>query len=304
MKNFILFLIVLCCNSAFASRPLKLLNQAYGPHERNVFDIISPRVFKKVPLVVFIHGGGWVQGDKSEIYDHLPLIKKYLKSGIAFATINYRFLKHAPLQTIMREDIGGFIQYIRAYHRRFNIDPEKIMVFGTSAGGSAALWLATHDDLANRRSSNIVKNQSTRILAAGHVNAQVSYDFHEWFHFFGEDVTLNFLTTDVWRRYHFNSLSDLYTPEGEEVRKSLNSFANYSRDDAEVLFYNSYASGPSKTRDHFLHAPRHAEILFERSIMVGARASLYLDPGVVKQYSPFELIHEFFVERLRSTKIK
>lgn len=135
-----IFFFIICFNMALAHarRAQDLMNQSYGPQERNVFDLWLPKGIKKFPLVIYIHGGGWVMGDKSEIHKHDRLIKKYRDAGIAFATINYRFLKHASLQTIMREDIGGFVQFMRANHKRFNINKEKIMVFDVSAGGSAS----------------------------------------------------------------------------------------------------------------------------------------------------------------------
>jgi hypothetical protein len=304
MKWLLFFIICFNLSLAHARRSQELMNQSYGPHERNIFDVWLPKSLKKTPLVIYIHGGGWVQGDKNEIHKHDRLIRKYTDAGVAFATINYRFLKHTNLQTIMREDIGGFVQFMRAHHKEFNIHKEKIMVFGVSAGGSASLWLATHDDLADLSHDNPIRRESTRVLAAGHVNAQVSYDFHDWFTFFDEDLVNRYLGRQVWSRYHFDSLNDLYTEEGELVRKFLDSYENYSSDDPEIFFYNSYKQIPSETGDHFLHSPRHAILLHERSQAVGAKSVLMLDGDSVIKHSPFNEIQKFFLKKMRKEDMR
>jgi hypothetical protein len=299
MKHLILLLLLLNISCAFARKAQELMDQPYGPHERNVFDLWLPKGLKKSPLVIYIHGGGWVMGDKDDLRRHDRIIRKYNDAGIAVASINYRFLKHAPLQTIMREDIGGFVQFMRANHRRFHIDRDKIAVFGVSAGGSASLWLATHDDLADPESEDPIRRESTRVLAAGHVNAQVSYDFHDWFTFFGEEQTYRFLGQQVWSRYHFDSVDDLYTEEGEKVRRFLDSYENYSSDDAEIFFYNSLKDGRSENGDHFLHAPKHAMLLYARAQSVGAPARILLDGENTIKHSPFGEIQKFFFEKFK-----
>jgi hypothetical protein len=300
MKWILLLIVCFNLSLAHARRAQDLMNQSYGRHERNVFDLWLPKSLKKTPLVIYIHGGGWVMGDKSEIHKHDRLIKKYRNAGVAFATINYRFLKHANLQTIMREDIGGFVQFMRANHQRYNINKEKIMVFGVSAGGSASLWLATHDDLADPNHENPLMRESTRVLAAGHVNSQVSYDFHDWFNFFGADQVNKFLGSQVWSRYHFDSLGDLYTQEGELVRRFLDSYENYSSDDPEIFFYNSLKNFlPAENGDQFLHHPLHAILLHERAQAVGAKSVLMLDGDSAIKHSPFNEIQKFFFGKLK-----
>ena len=87
-------------------------NIAYGPHERNVLDLWQATSDRPTPLLIFIHGGGFVQGDKSGIHKN-PAVRKALDAGVSFATINYRFREHAPLQDILR-DAARAIQYIRS----------------------------------------------------------------------------------------------------------------------------------------------------------------------------------------------
>ena len=64
----------------------------YGPHERNVLDFWQAKSDTPTPLVVLIHGGGWVNGDKSGY--GTTAIKPFLDAGISVASINYRFIRH------------------------------------------------------------------------------------------------------------------------------------------------------------------------------------------------------------------
>jgi acetyl esterase len=70
-------------------------NFKYGPHERNVFDFWQAKSDQPTPLVIFIHGGGFVGGDKNNLNSRS--LQQLLDAGISVAAINYRFVQHAPL---------------------------------------------------------------------------------------------------------------------------------------------------------------------------------------------------------------
>src|SRR5947209_1351665 len=61
---------------------------AYGTHERQVLDFWQAKSEQPTPLVLYIHGGGWVNGDKNGLSG--GEIKQYLDAGISVAAINYR----------------------------------------------------------------------------------------------------------------------------------------------------------------------------------------------------------------------
>jgi acetyl esterase/lipase len=151
----------------------------YGPHERNVLDFwFAKNTNAAAPLIVFIHGGGFVGGDKSKKLSPAA-IREALDGGAAFMSINYRLRQHAPIQDILR-DAARAIQFVRADAARFHIDPKRIASFGSSAGAGTSLWLAAHDDLADPKSADPVLRQSSRISAAGSLNGQATYDMREW----------------------------------------------------------------------------------------------------------------------------
>jgi hypothetical protein len=278
------------------------VSESYGPHPRQIFDLWVPEKIKKAPLVIFIHPGGWYKGSKEEIKKHSSIIKDFNDAGIALASINYRFLNKVPLQTIMREDIAGFVQFIRYHARKFNLDKRRVVSFGESAGGSASLWLATHDDLGNPTSLDPLKRESTRILAAGHINAQFSYDFLDWYQFFEHDKVDLFVGSQLWSRYHLKSIEDLYSTNGKKIREGLDMYENLTPDDAPLYIYNSYPDHNSQTRDHLFHSPNHARILHEKATKLGVRSVLKLDGDNSIELDPYEEIKNFFLSEISRSK--
>ena len=140
-------------------------NVKYGPHERHVMDIWLAKPPKPGPIVVYIHGGGFRMGDKSSGASQ-PMLAKCLAAGVSFASINYRFTKHATYDQIMFDGARA-IQVIRANAKTLRIDPARIGVYGSSAGAIMSLWLAFHNDVGDRRSRDPVTRYSSTVKVAG-----------------------------------------------------------------------------------------------------------------------------------------
>ncbi len=96
---------------------------------------------KPTPLVIWIHGGGWRSGDKSRI----KFAQHLLGKGFALASINYRLSQEAifPAQII---DCKAAIRWLRAHARKYNLNPERFGVWGSSAGGHLVALLGTAED--------------------------------------------------------------------------------------------------------------------------------------------------------------
>ena len=153
----------------------------YGSEsERQKFDFWQAVSDKPTPVVVLIHGGGWVNGDKTG-YGNNP-IKNYLDKGISVASVNYRFIAQAMEQKVEPPvkaclyDAARAIQTIRSKAKEWNIDPNRIGASGGSAGACTSLWLALHADLADPNSADGVARQSSRLTCAAVTGAQTSLD--------------------------------------------------------------------------------------------------------------------------------
>lgn len=159
---------------------------SYGEHPLQAFDLwLAPpaKEGSKAPLCIFIHGGGFQGGDKSRV--QAPIIQRFLDNGISFASMNYRLTNGGefPYPAPMMDAARG-LQTLRSRAPEWNLDPERVVCYGGSAGAGISLWLALRDDLADPESDDTVKRQSTRITAAGSIGGQSTYDmrvFREWF---------------------------------------------------------------------------------------------------------------------------
>lgn len=144
----------------------------YGPRARNVLDFWQADGDGPRPLIVFIHGGGWTQGSKSQgAHRYRPFLEK----GISCAAINYRLSSDAPLPAPVH-DAARAVQFLRFKAKEWNIDKDRIALTGGSAGGCTSMWILLHDDLADPDSQDPVERESTRVLAAAVGNAQASLD--------------------------------------------------------------------------------------------------------------------------------
>lgn len=97
------------------------------------------------PIAVYVHGGGWTSGDKTE-----NLVKykdALLERGIAVAAINYRLAGTAKFPAMI-EDVKCAIRSLRANSATYAIDPDRIAAFGGSAGGHLVSLLGTADATA------------------------------------------------------------------------------------------------------------------------------------------------------------
>lgn len=162
--------------------PKTVADFKYGPHERNVLDFWQAKSDKPTPLLFYIHGGGWMGGDKAGI-----AVEPFLKAGISVVSINYRYISQAqevvPPVKAPLHDAALALQTVRSKAAEWNIDKTRIGASGGSAGACSSLWLAFHPDLADASSSNPVARESTRLWCAAVNGAQTTLDpqqMKEW----------------------------------------------------------------------------------------------------------------------------
>jgi acetyl esterase/lipase len=162
-------------------------NVPYGDHPRQVIDFYQAESRGPTPLVLYIHGGGWMGGDKegAETYG----LKRLLDHGISVAAINYRFISQADEAGVsppVKWPIGDAVralQFVRSKAGEWNIDKTRVGATGGSAGACSSLWLAYHDDMAQPNSPDPIARESTRLTCAAVVGAQTSLDpkqLREW----------------------------------------------------------------------------------------------------------------------------
>jgi acetyl esterase/lipase len=106
---------------------------------------VSSRPAKSVPLVIYIHGGGWANGHsrQSGAFDDWPgVLASISAQGYVVASLNYRLSSEAPFPAAL-QDVKSAIRWLRLHATDYGIDKEKVVVWGGSAGGQLAALTAT-----------------------------------------------------------------------------------------------------------------------------------------------------------------
>lgn len=113
-------------------------NIAYGPRPGETLDLCAPEgtIFSR-PGIVFIHGGGWSQGDKSQ---YTALCISYAERGFVVATLNYRLAPQHPWPAQI-VDVQLAVRYLRSIASQLSLDPTRLCAWGDSAGGHLATFL-------------------------------------------------------------------------------------------------------------------------------------------------------------------
>ncbi|MEK6260934.1 MAG: alpha/beta hydrolase [Planctomycetota bacterium] len=110
-------------------------------HERQVLDVYAPKDAKNLPVVFWIHGGGWQTGDKTGV-QLKPQV--FVDKGFVFVSTNYRLLPNVDMATIVR-DIAKSIRWVHDHIAEHGGDPKRILVMGHSAGAQLAALICTDE---------------------------------------------------------------------------------------------------------------------------------------------------------------
>jgi acetyl esterase/lipase len=121
--------------------------------DRNIMDIYVPEAVENPPIVVRIHGGGFMVGDKSNP-DGLDM---FMRAGIAVASINYR-LSDQAVWPGQYDDLMDAFAFVRANGDALGYDETRVASFGASAGGhlSAVAGIALSVDPATALKASVV----------------------------------------------------------------------------------------------------------------------------------------------------
>jgi len=103
-------------------------------------DAFLPKSTGPFPAVIIVHGGGWVAGDRWLSVE--PLFRPLVEAGFACFSISYRLATQIWLFGVAIEDVEQAIRYVRANSQQFNVNRDRIVLLGESAGGQLAAMAA------------------------------------------------------------------------------------------------------------------------------------------------------------------
>lgn len=208
---------------------------------RHQLDLYLPKSNSPTPLIVWIHGGGWRAGSKD---GGAPGMGTLLGKGFAVACINYRLSTDATFPSQI-EDCKAAIRWLKTHAEQYNLDPQRLGVFGSSAGGHLAALVGTSGGVDPFEKGENLKVDS---------RVQAVCDFY------GPTDLEAFVKTPGYERHaEANSPEALLlggtVAEKPEVAQTANPITYVSKDDPPFLIVHGTKDGTVP--------PGQSELLFE-----------------------------------------
>ncbi|WP_394759264.1 hypothetical protein [Flavobacterium sp.] len=268
---------------------------AYDNKARTQFDIWLPNSNTPTGLVIYVHGGGFTSGDKDFVYavqsggawDFPTDIRYLLQNNIAFATIRYTYLNTTGETEGIKKpmsDVRRALQYIRNRASDFNIDKNKIVLAGNSAGAGTSLWIAFNNDFANASSSDPVLRESSRVKGVVARETQASYNIEDRY---VNDVFIDYGLTwteilanetgNIQKIYGVSSTVQYESPSIDAYRAEVDMLSLMTSDDPGIWINNTLRDvvNPYSAPEISSHHAFHARELKERADAVGIENITY-----------------------------
>ncbi len=145
MKHFTCLLLIAVASVSGANAQHVTRDIPYATaHNRQVLDVHAPAGAKNLPVVFWIHGGGWQTGDKSMV---ALKPKAFMDGGFVFVSINHRLLPAVDMGAITR-DVASALGWVHRTIAAYGGDPTRLLVMGHSSGGQLAALMCTDDRYA------------------------------------------------------------------------------------------------------------------------------------------------------------
>ena len=272
--------------------PPTMADVSYGPHKADVLDFWKAEGEGPRPLLVHIHGGGWIGGDKKLNPGN---ITPFLQKGISVASINYRLTGEAPLPAPVH-DAARAIQFLRSKAEEWNINKDRIALTGGSAGACTSMWLLLHDDLADPKSDDPVLRESTRVTAAAVSGGQTSIDPKVIEGWLGPNVLKhNMINMAVGEKTIEDALKNY-----DKHRDLYVEFSPYNHLDAGdpplLMTYGNNMKLPSENAGHGIHHPVYGVKMKEKADKAGMECHLLIKD--VSASDKYASANEFLIDKL------
>jgi len=219
-----------------------------------------------------------------------------LDKGVSYVSINYRLACGSNRLPCCLHDAARALQFVRSKAAEWNIDPERIIASGGSAGGCSSLWLAYHDDLADPESDDLVKRQSTRVIGAAVIKAQSTIDPRLVDKRLGTTASHHPM---IWETVGAPSPEALLgNPEHYEALFTACSPLTHLTPDDPPVFANYDADTPAPPERDGIHHAEFGRILKEKCEMLGLDCTIGFH-GKDRQ----DALDAFIMERFRAVRL-
>lgn len=164
-----------------------------------VLDVAEPvadTLVTQRPAIVIIHGGGWRAGSKHHMV-YRDLLIDYALQGYVTLSVEYRFDQEAPFPACI-EDVKCAVRWLKAHANELRVDPERIGLYGHSAGAHLALMVAVSSDNASLEGDGPYRDFSSSVAccAAGSPPTEIGNPKSPW-SLHPEWWPIGYITSDV-----------------------------------------------------------------------------------------------------------
>jgi acetyl esterase/lipase len=241
----------------------------YGSHPKELINFWQFDSDKPVGILLQIHGGGWMGGKKDEV-----LRPHQLKQGYHVASISYPLVNEGALQPAMLDSALRAVQFLRFNAKEWNIDTNRIVATGGSAGGCSSLLIALHDDIADPKNPDPIKRYSSRIAGAQVAGAQTTMNPFVIKERIGENTFGNPMP---YKPFGAETAEGMMKDWGKykELALKCSPVTHLTKDDPPLhLFYNVNREFPTTSGSNGIHSPIFGEIMLEACQKVGVECHL------------------------------
>lgn len=251
-----------------------------------LLDVVRPRETPKepMPVVVFVHGGGWAGGDRKQ---GVPLLVPLAEEGYFCVSVGYRLTGEAiwPAQI---HDCKAAVRWLRANAKKYHLNPDKIGAWGGSAGGHLAAMLGTSGGVKELEGSSGSPGQSSRVACV-----------LNWFGPTDLVAAWKDPTVAGWVKALLDKLAGGPAAEKLEVLRAASPVTYVTKDDPPILTMHG-------TKDAIVPIAQ-ARILDEAMKKAGADSTLVVVEGGGHGFGGQEVfarVRAFFARHLRGREVE
>ena len=123
---------------------------AYGPDAQQTLDVFVPARAQRAPIVLMVHGGAWMLGDKANRGVAANKVARWLPRGVIVVSVNYRLDRRAPNALLQADDVARALAFVQQRAAGWGGDPARVLLMGHSSGAHLVSLLSADPGIAER----------------------------------------------------------------------------------------------------------------------------------------------------------
>ena len=195
------------------------------------------------------------------------------------------------------DDAKKALQFLKFNHEKFNIDKEKIILWGVSSGANSVLWLGLSDDMAEPESNNLYGKESTRVQGIISINGAHSFNADNWKRMIKINDKMFDLMIKGFLKYPGVDVEKWLVNYKDEKYQENIDYYNFMDPSDPPIFIANYGKLIPKNIFEFNHHPLHAKYLKQRADSLKIKNMVFapaLGIGDEQGFKPLDFIINIF----------